>query len=289
MITLSQQHYIEELISKYGLEDRKLNMTPMQSNIKLETTTDKEHKEFKKLNINYRADIGSLNYLSQCTRPELAYTVGTLSQFLEKPSLSHWSAFKRELKYSRKTKDLGLTYSMNGISDIIGYSDSSWAEENNRTSCCGYVFNYGGAAISWRSKRLNFISVSSTESEFRALLGTFQEGKWLRQIHSEITSTDPKQMLVYCDNQGAINRAKNEVYHSRTKHIDVHYNFVIDYIKNNFIRLEYITTNEMVAYFMTKALDSVKHQSLNSHMGLNNIESYVANIYLCVLGSRGYV
>ncbi|MBW0557458.1 hypothetical protein O181_097173, partial [Austropuccinia psidii MF-1] len=97
MITLSQQHYIEELISQYGLEDSKLNMTPMQSNIKLETATDEEHEEFKKLNINYRAAIGSLNYLSQCTRPDMAYTVGTLSQFLEKPSLSHWSAFKRAL------------------------------------------------------------------------------------------------------------------------------------------------------------------------------------------------
>ncbi|MBW0553637.1 hypothetical protein O181_093352, partial [Austropuccinia psidii MF-1] len=209
--------------------------------------------------------------------------------FLEKPSLSHWSAFKRALKYLRKTKDLGLTYNMNGSSDIIGYSDLSWAEENNRKSCCGYVFTYGGAAISWRSKRLNAVSVSSTESEFRALLGTFQEGKWLRQIHSDITSTDPRQMLIYCDHQGAINRAKNEVYHSRTKHIDVHYSFIIDYIKNNFIRLEYITTNEMVADCMTKALDRVKHQSFNNNMGLNNIESYVANISLCVLGLRGCV
>ncbi|MBW0580840.1 hypothetical protein O181_120555 [Austropuccinia psidii MF-1] len=176
MITLSQQHYIEELIRQHGLEDSKLSMTPIQSNIKLETATDEEHEEFKKLNINYREAIGSLNYLSQCTRPDLAYTVGTLSQFLEKPSLSHWSAFKRALKYLRKTKDLGLTYNMNGSPDIIGYSDLSWAEENKRNSCCGYVFTYGGAAISWRSKRLKAVSVSSTDSEFRALLGTFQEG-----------------------------------------------------------------------------------------------------------------
>ncbi|MBW0553756.1 hypothetical protein O181_093471 [Austropuccinia psidii MF-1] len=289
MIILSQQHYIEELISQYGLADSKLSMKPMQSNIKLETATDKEHEEFKKLNINYRAAIGSLNYSSQCTRPDLAYTVGTLSQFLEKPGLSHWLAFKGALKYLRKTKDLGLTYNMNCSSDIIGYSDSSWAEENNRKSCCGYVFTYGGAGLSWRSKRLNAVSVSLTESEFRAILGTFQEGKWLHQMHSDITSTDPKQTLVYCDNQGAINRAKNEVYHSRTKHIDVHYNCIIDCIKNNFICLKYITTNEMVADCMTKALDRVKHQSFNIHMGLNNIESYVANISLCMLGSRGCV
>ncbi|MBW0571975.1 hypothetical protein O181_111690 [Austropuccinia psidii MF-1] len=96
-------------------------------------------------------------------------------------------------------------------------------------------------------------------------------------------------MLIYCDNQGAINRAKNEVYHSRTKHIDVHYSFIIDYIKNNFIRLEYITTNEMVSDCITKALDRVKHHSFNNYMGLNDIESYVANISLCVLGSRGCV
>ncbi|MBW0488627.1 hypothetical protein O181_028342 [Austropuccinia psidii MF-1] len=59
MITLIQQYFIEELISQYGLEDSKLSMTPIQSNIKLETSTDEEHKEFKKPKINYRAAIGS--------------------------------------------------------------------------------------------------------------------------------------------------------------------------------------------------------------------------------------
>ncbi|MBW0463584.1 hypothetical protein O181_003299 [Austropuccinia psidii MF-1] len=67
VIQINQSHYIEELLKKYNMEDCKVTLTPMQSNLKLEPETEAEQDELKMLNEDYRSAIGSLNYLSQCT------------------------------------------------------------------------------------------------------------------------------------------------------------------------------------------------------------------------------
>ena len=89
-IRIDQEHYVKALLEKYNMSDAKIFGTPMQSNIKLGKSTDDEIIGFKNTGEEFRAAIGCLNYLSQCTRPDITYTVGILSQFLEKPSLKHW-------------------------------------------------------------------------------------------------------------------------------------------------------------------------------------------------------
>ena len=101
-IYLSQRHHIEELLKDYGMEDCKETFTPMQSNIKLEPATDEEFEEFKKSGFNYRSAVGRLAYITQCTRIDLCFTSGVLSQFLEKTSMSHVQAFKRLLRYLKQ-------------------------------------------------------------------------------------------------------------------------------------------------------------------------------------------
>ncbi|MBW0461261.1 hypothetical protein O181_000976 [Austropuccinia psidii MF-1] len=97
-IQTSQTHYIEELVRKYNMEDCKPTMMPMQSNLKLEATTQAEIDELKNLNLDCRSAVGSLNYLSICTCPDIAYVVGHLSQLLERPSTQHLTGFKRVLR-----------------------------------------------------------------------------------------------------------------------------------------------------------------------------------------------
>lgn len=133
-------------------------------------------------------------------------------------------------------------------------------------------------AISWRSKRLGAVSISSTEAEFRALLGTFQEAKWLKLLHSKVHREELKTILIYSDNEGVIKRSKNPVYHSRTKHIDVHYNFVKDLIENQEIDLQYLKTSEMIANCLTKPLDRVKNDKFRKEMGIVEIIPAQANL-----------
>ena len=120
------------------MEDCKESGTPMQSNIKLQEASEEERKEFKSKNLDYRSAVGSLNYLSQCTRPDITYTVGKLSQFLENHGEENWSAFKQVLQYLKGTKTKGLLYKGKKTKNkIVGYVDSSWCEDNHSQSTSG--------------------------------------------------------------------------------------------------------------------------------------------------------
>ena len=147
----------------------------MQSNTKLEPATDEEFEEFKKSGFNYRSAVGRLAYITQCTRIDLCFTSGVLSQFLEKTSMSHVKAYKGLLRYLKHTLDYAIHFQKNSENTLIGYSDASWAEDLKRKSTSGYVFMIGKNSISWKSKKLGMVSSSSTESEYRALLGCCQE------------------------------------------------------------------------------------------------------------------
>ena len=60
---------------------------------------------------------------------------------------------------------------------------------------------------------------------------------------------------MYCDNKSAIDLSKNSKHHARTKHIDIQYHFVRDYIERNIFKLQYINTKEQLVDALTKALN----------------------------------
>jgi len=61
-------------------------------------------------------------------------------------------------------------------------------------------------------------------------------------------------MILYCDIRAAIAYMKDPKYHSKTKHIDIKYNFVRDIVASGEINLQYIPTHEMIADPFTKAI-----------------------------------
>jgi hypothetical protein len=74
--------------------------------------------------------VGSLNYLTT-TRPDIAYFVSVLSQFMEKPLESHWNATKAVLRYLKGTLDYGIKYTDAYNVELTGYSESDWAGNPN--------------------------------------------------------------------------------------------------------------------------------------------------------------
>jgi len=165
------------------------------------------------------------------------------------------------------TQSLGLEYVKSEDFNLVGYTDSSWAENDLKQSTCGFTYFLGKNLISWRSKKISAVSLSSTEAEYRAYLSAAQEAKWIRKI-LEDTHKPQEYAILFSENQGAIKLASNPVFHSRTKHIDVHYNYIREAVKYKEIALEYIPTAEMTADIMTKALDRVKHIKFSINLRL---------------------
>ena len=101
----------------------------------------------------YARLIGSLMYAQVCTRPDLAYAVGILSRFQSNPTLEHWTAGKKVLRYLQKTKSYQLVYRQVKNLELVGYTDSDFAGNYPKSKKCtaGYVFMLAGGAVAWKT------------------------------------------------------------------------------------------------------------------------------------------
>jgi hypothetical protein len=119
------------------------SIVPMQQNVKL--SLDDGSKD---VNGNmYRQMVGSLNYLTT-TRPNIAYFVSVLSQFMEKPQESHWNATKVVLRYLKGTLDYDIKYIDTSDVELTSYLDSDWVgNPDDQRSTTRYVFGIGSEVV----------------------------------------------------------------------------------------------------------------------------------------------
>ncbi|XP_038693051.1 secreted RxLR effector protein 161-like [Tripterygium wilfordii] len=153
--------------------------------------------QIHQMDLEYSRVIGSLMYIMNCTRPDIAYSVSKLSMYTSNPGHEHWKALLRVLGYLNKTKENALHYGKYPAI-LEGYSDANWisdSEESKSTS--GYVFTLGGAAISWKSSKQTCIARSTMESEFIALDKAGEEAEWLRHFLEDIPIW-PKPVPAIC-------------------------------------------------------------------------------------------
>ncbi|XP_040869839.1 secreted RxLR effector protein 161-like [Glycine max] len=120
---------------------------PTETRIKLQIDGDEKEVD----PTLYKQIVSSLRYLCN-TRPDIAYCVGLIRRFMEKPKTPHFLAAKRILRYVKRTLDLGILYpysQKNMEGEVFGYSDSDWCgDKDDRKNTVGYVFKFGTTPIS---------------------------------------------------------------------------------------------------------------------------------------------
>ena len=92
------------------------------------------------------------------------------------------------------------------------------------------MFSLGSVAVAWSSKKEPKVALSSTEVEYRGATVTTCEAKWVRRLLQDLRIAVPTPILIYCDNINNMQLAKNPDFHARTKHIEVHYDFVCEWV-----------------------------------------------------------
>ncbi|XP_035844891.1 WAT1-related protein At5g40210 isoform X7 [Helianthus annuus] len=169
----------------------------------------------------YRSLVGALQYLT-IIRPDIAYAVNQVSQFLQNPTTDHFQHVKRILRYVKGTIDFGITFRRATSSNILGYSVADWARciETHR-STYGYSILLGGNLVSWSAKKQPSVARSSCESEYRAMTNTAAEIVWVTHLLRELHALPPDRPTILCDNQSAIFLSHNPIAHKRAKHIDI--------------------------------------------------------------------
>jgi len=268
-ITLSQQSYVDSILARFNFTDAKPLSIPMDLNIAFSKdqcpmTPDDIARMHR---IPYREAIGSLMYASVSTRPDISFTMSTLSQFLDNPGPAHWEAVKQVFRYLLGTKNWGLTFG-GRKEGLEGYTDADGALQEHRRTISGYAFIIDGGAISWSSRKQELITLSTTEAEYVASTHAAKEAIWLRNFIGEVFAPLTSPTTLHCDNQSAIAIATNGNFHARTKHIDICYHFIRFIVENGSLKLVYCPTDDMTVDTLTKALPSSKAKHFATSLGL---------------------
>ncbi|CAN6444068.1 unnamed protein product [Victoria cruziana] len=266
-LTLTQRKYTMDILAKTGMENCKPTSTPCILNHKMSM---KEGNLLQNATM-YRSIVGMLQYLT-FTRPDIAYSMSQVSQFMHAPTDCHMEAVKRILRYLKGTIGDGLTYRHSQYHDkgheLFTYTDADWAgDPDERRSVSGYCVYLGANLVSWSSRKQRAVSRSSTEAEYRAMAAGVADVTWIRhllgKLHEKIVTSS-----LLCDNQSAINIALNPVLHSRTKHIEIDQHFVRQKIEDKELVPSYIPSYEQVADVFTKGLTGQHFWSLKRKLNM---------------------
>jgi len=223
-IFLSKQKYAMDLVTAVGLQNSPPLDTPMEINLKLR----KDEGDLLSNLAAYRTLVGSLIYLTN-TRPDISYAVQQVSQFMASPRHLHMAAVKRIIRYVHGTIRRGLCYPAGTSLDLIAYSDADYVGcSDTRRSTTGWCMFLGPALISWKSKKQDRVSKSSTESEYRAMSQACSEIIWLHRLLTELGFQQCTPTPLFADNTSVIHITANPIFHERTKHIEVDCHFIRD-------------------------------------------------------------
>ncbi|KAL0394476.1 UNVERIFIED_CONTAM: hypothetical protein Slati_4413800 [Sesamum latifolium] len=138
------------------MENSKRGFLPMRHGIKFtKKQSPKTDEKLKRMsNIPYASTVGSIQYVIQCTRPDVAYALSAMSRYQACAGEAHWSAVKTILKYLKRTKDMFLIY--------------------------GFVFKLNGGVVAWKCSKQAATVDSITEAEYLAASKAAKEAVWMK-------------------------------------------------------------------------------------------------------------
>ena len=124
-LNLSEELYIEKVLSRFRVDDAKPRTTPLENHFKYskeqspKTTEERDHMDF----VPYASAVGSFMYAMVCTRPDIAHAVGVVCRYMANPGKEHWEAVKWLLKYIRGTSSTSVCFGKGKVT-LQGFVDA---------------------------------------------------------------------------------------------------------------------------------------------------------------------
>jgi len=266
VIKIDQIAYLKKVLKRFGMQNARPAPTPLPTGY---YPTPNQGEPDPVLRSRFQSIIGSLLYLSLGTRPDIAFAVAQLSQMSANPTKDHVDKALYICRYLVGTQDYALTYNGASNQGLVAYTDSDWASNKiNRRSHAGFFAMLADGIICWKSRAQKTVAHSSTEAEYMALSDCSKQCLWLINLLSEIGYSDVTPVPINVDNQGSIFNGQNPITEGRTKHIDIRYHAVRDYIEEEKVELFYIAGTDNPADMFTKNLPRTLIEKFRAKLGL---------------------
>jgi hypothetical protein len=264
---------------------------PMDPNFSFATTEYDRPADKDK----YRSIIGSLLYIANGTRPDIAFVTSLLSQVVGNPMEKHFMAAIRVIKYLHQSSDYCLFYSKDQRKDIRVYTDADYAAcTTTSRSRSGILIFFGDSLVTWGSNKHSSVSLSTCEAELYAMVEGTKEGLTIQalseemwtgkqvdpddsprpstiQIHPKRIGIPKSTVTVNCDNRSAISVAVNPDSNKSIKHVRVRFHWMKERINENRVSVEWVGTKEQVADIMKKPLAREPFERLRKQLGMRRL------------------
>jgi hypothetical protein len=208
----------------------------------------------------YRSGVGMPLYLTKHSRPYISNSVRELSKVMDNGMEAHLKLLMRTIKFVLDTKNFGLCIKPNAVVDdmwdLQAYSDSDYSGDwDLRLSLTGYVIYLMGVAVAWSSRAQRNVTLSSTKAEYVAVSEVCREILFIAQVMEFLGVTVIRPIVIHVDNIGAIYLANSNTTSQRTKHVDIRYHFVKEYVEDGTVKIMFVKSKENVADIFTKNLN----------------------------------
>ncbi len=278
-VTLTQELAATKLADAFLTEEEKVKASsvnhPMLHSVVLPRLKEKEVSKEK---FNYLSAIGSLLYLSGCTRPDIAAATGILARHGATPGAVHVKAVKRLIQYVYNTRNYGIQYKRdsgmdtntpkifgqgrhpkdNGKNHMTVFTDSDYAADESKRSTQGSIVFMNGGPISSSSVLGRTICLSICEVEVMAAVAASKEAIHLKLLLGELGINHDK-LIIEEDNAACIAQAKGGLrFIRKAKHYQIALRFIQKLHVDGEVEFKYCETKEQIADLFTKALDEPK-------------------------------
>lgn len=248
-----------------------MDSTYRQTKANCPSTEDQTKPEMIELKQKYQELVGSYIFIMNTCRPDITYATCQLCRRMANPSHYDWQAALDLLHYLHGTVTLGIGYRSNGNRVPYLYVDSDDGADESRKSCAGYMTMIADGPLYWKSAMVETLSLSSCESEIRAInmaLEPIKEAikikQWLYDIDTSLrrpndTRTYPflidHPLKILEDNTACIDWGNSNVNSTRLKHLERDLKWIQHEVhQKTSIQLVYIPSKSQLADIYTKPL-----------------------------------
>nr|GEW45554.1 ribonuclease H-like domain-containing protein [Tanacetum cinerariifolium] len=212
--------------------------TPLPKNATLNHIESNDDHLFVSVS-NYQRLVGKLIYLTN-TRPDIAYVVHCLRQFMHSPLNSHLDDALRVLRYLKGSLGSGIQINKNGNLKLRAY----------------------------KSKKQSTLSKSSAEAEYRSMASATCEVIWLSNLLGDMGVKNLLPVVMYCENSFTLQIDANPVFFENSKHFKIDVHLVREKVTSGVIKTEKIHTTQQIADILTKDIDIEQHKVLCGQLGI---------------------
>ena len=261
-IIIDQIQYCKDVAARFDLEstpNRPVTMPCTASQFR-RIEEDSKNESLIDKSIDIRSMVGSLMYASLGTRPDITFFVNYISRYLTKTTQYILKIVKQAIIYLLDTPFIYITCfaDYNHVPQLITFVDASHASEVNRKGVTGGILKFGKTIFVWVSTKQATYSLSTAESEYKALSEMLKETLHGYALFEEIGLQQDLPLKIYEDNTATIAMSNNPIINKKSKHIELAYHFFKSYVQKKVIQLYYISTHYQEADLFTKIVCSAE-------------------------------